>query len=61
MRNICSQFRPDMCQNVVGTKYFISNIVVEVNSVNVFSEAQKAPLYMKLDSQFQTWWKSLGR
>ena len=39
------------------------NIVVGADASNAFGEAPPpcAPLYMKLDSQFHTWWKSLGR
>ena len=39
------------------------NIVVGADASNAFAEAPApcAPLYMKLDSQFHTWWKSLGR
>ena len=39
------------------------NIVVGGDASNAFAEAPApvAPLYMKLDSQFHTWWKSLGR
>ena len=39
------------------------NIVVGADVSNAFAEAPApcAPLYMTLDSQFHTWWKSLGR
>ena len=39
------------------------HIVVGADASNAFAEAPApcAPLYMKLDSQFHTWWKSLGR
>ena len=39
------------------------NIVVGADASNAFAEAPPpaAPLYMRLDSQFHTWWKSLGR
>ena len=41
----------------------LNNIVVAADASNAFGEAPPpcAPLYMKLDSQFHTWWKSLGR
>ena len=39
------------------------NIVVGADASNAFTGAPPptAPLYMILDSQFNTWWKSLGR
>jgi len=39
------------------------NIVVGADASNAFAEAPPptAPLYMKLDFQFHTWWKSLGQ
>ena len=39
------------------------NIFVRANASNDFTETSPptVPLYMRLDSQFHTWWKLLGR
>ena len=39
------------------------HIVIGVDASNTFAEAPAplAPLYMKLDTQFHSWWKSKGR
>ena len=40
-----------------------NHIVIGADASNAFAEAPapQAPLYMTLDSQFHSWWKSLGR
>ena len=39
------------------------HIVIGADASNAFAEAPapKAPLYMDLDHQFHSWWKSMGR
>ena len=52
-----------------GAKIFWSvsatsgNVVIGADASNAFAEAPApvAPLYMKLDQQFHSWWKSKGR
>lgn len=41
----------------------IGHIVIGADASNAFAEAPAplAPLYMKLDHQFHSWWKSIGR